>query len=91
MDTFIKRILDKYNLNILFDKIYISSEMKLAKPDISFFNYVLDKENINPKEVLFIDDNIKNIEGAKKVKIDSILFKNNIELIDKIKILEKDE
>ena len=65
--------------------------MKLAKPDISFFNYVLDKENINPKEVLFIDDNIKNIEGAKKVKIDSILFKNNIELIDKIKILEKDE
>lgn len=76
IDTFLRRILDKNNLYCLFDKIYISSEIKLAKPSLDFFNYVLKKENINPSDVIFIDDNLKNVNAAKEIGIESLVFKD---------------
>ena len=84
MDTFLKRILSQHNLYELFDKIYISSEMKLIKPNIEFFNYVLNDNNIDPNNAIFIDDNIKNVEGAKKAGIDAILFTNTTDLKEKL-------
>jgi FMN phosphatase YigB (HAD superfamily) len=50
----------------------------VKKPDPQFFKIYLEKNNIDPKTepIIFIDDNVKNIEAAQGVGIDAILFKN---------------
>lgn len=48
-----------------FDKVYLSYEMKLLKPDPAIFEAVLDDAGIEARETLFIDDGTRNIETAR--------------------------
>lgn len=50
-----------------FIKAYYSHEMGLRKPYPESFQFILDEQHLKPEETLFIDDTLKNIEGAKKV------------------------
>ncbi|MCF0200863.1 MAG: HAD family phosphatase [Bacteroidales bacterium] len=53
----------------LFNKAYFSFDVHLEKPDPRFFELILDHENLNPAETLFIDDTLENIEAARKLGI----------------------
>jgi 2-haloacid dehalogenase len=57
-----------------FEGIVVSGEEKTLKPHPGFYKILLDRYRINPATAVFIDDNIKNIDGAKKVGIDGIHF-----------------
>jgi FMN phosphatase YigB (HAD superfamily) len=57
------------NLNGYFEKIYLSYEIHLRKPDAEIFTYVLDQNQLDPAETLFIDDSPQHLEGAKKLGI----------------------
>ena len=52
-----------------FEHIYLSYEMKMAKPDVEIFQKVLDDTGINPKETLFIDDSEANCRTAETLGI----------------------
>ena len=39
---FLRRILKNHDLYQLFDKVFISSEMKIAKPNKEFFEFLAD-------------------------------------------------
>ena len=52
-----------------FEKIYLSYEMKMAKPDAEIFQAVLDDANILPEETLFLDDSPANCETARSLVI----------------------
>lgn len=54
------------NFDDLFEKAWYSHIIKMRKPDISAFQFVTDKSNIDKKETLFIDDALVNVEGAIK-------------------------
>jgi len=43
----------------------ISSEVKLSKPDIRIFNYILNEYSLNPEESLYIDDMEENVKAAE--------------------------
>jgi putative hydrolase of the HAD superfamily len=51
----------------LFEKVYLSFEIGMRKPDAEFYNYVLNDAAININETILIDDNPKNVEGAIKI------------------------
>ena len=53
----------------LFDKMYLSHEIGVRKPNIKAFQFILKQQKLNPNEVLFIDDSPQHIEGAKKLGI----------------------
>lgn len=57
------------DLSSFFEKVYLSYEIKLRKPDAEIFQYVLDNNQLDPAETLFIDDSPQHIEGAKKLGI----------------------
>jgi len=84
VSTFLNNILNKYQLKDLFNDIFISSEMGLAKPDKKFFEYVLNKIQADKSQMIFIDDNIRNVNSAKDLGITSILFENTNDIRDKI-------
>ena len=62
----------KTNFNQHFTKAYYSQKMGLRKPYPESFLYIINEQNLVPAETLFIDDTIKNIEGAKSVGLKTI-------------------
>lgn len=74
----------QYHLNYLFEKRFFSYKMRVRKPNEKIFNLTLRKLKLTPRQILFIDDKPENIEGAKKLGIQSILFKNNKDLIEQL-------
>lgn len=47
------------------DALYESWRMGIAKPSPLFFRYILEKEGVEAKDVVFIDDKLKNVEAAR--------------------------
>lgn len=60
-------------LNI-FDGIVVSGEENMIKPDPEFFKLLCKRYNIEPQTSVFIDDSEKNIESAKELGFNTILF-----------------
>lgn len=52
-----------------FERIFLSFEMKMAKPDAEIFQKVLDDTGILPQETLFIDDSDANCRTAEVLGI----------------------
>ena len=63
-----------------FDPCLISSEIDVRKPDLKAYELLLLKLNLPAGEVIFIDDRAENIEAAKKLGLDGILFKSHQQL-----------
>lgn len=59
-----------------FEGIVVSGVEKTRKPRAEFFQILFDRYNITPTEALFIDDNVKNIEGARSIGLNTIIFKD---------------
>ena len=60
-------LLDSY-----FHKAYYSHVMKKRKPNADIFEQVLTENSLLPHETLFLDDNLANIEGARKLGIQTV-------------------
>ena len=89
VSIFLRRILKENNLYELFNEVYISGEIKLIKPYKEYFNYVIEKEDLDPSMCIMIDDNKKNIEGAISCNLNGIVFTNNKDLKEKLDIFLK--
>ena len=59
-----------------FDGMIISGEVKLIKPDPQIYQLAIKKFNLVPKETIFIDDNIDNINSAHTIGFKTIHLKD---------------
>jgi putative hydrolase of the HAD superfamily len=64
----------------LFDKMYLSHEVGLRKPNTTIFEYILKEQNLQAHEVFFIDDSPQHIESANKLGIKTHHLKNGEEI-----------
>lgn len=71
------RVFRNVGLRDYFSSFVMSSILGVVKPNEKMFNTALSELNIRSEEALFIDDNIKNVEGASKLGINSILMLRN--------------
>lgn len=78
----IKRKLGYYEL---FDPLLLSYEIGIKKPDPKAYHILLERLQIPPKEILFIDNAPPNVEAAKSLGFDAILFTNTQQLIEELK------
>lgn len=51
----------------------------MAKPDPEIYEYLFETYKLKPEECFFIDDLSANIETAKKLGMDGIVFTGNID------------
>ena len=85
-----KKYLSKiYNLKELFPVRIFSCDVKTRKPESKIFRITLNKLRVKPEETWFIDDKRVNIQGAKKLGMKTILFKNNRQTIRELEKLLK--
>lgn len=66
----------------LFEKTYFSYELGMRKPDEDIFQHVITDAGIRPKETVFIDDFLENIETARKLGFGTIHLKAPLTLTD---------
>jgi len=59
-----------------FDKAFMSTELKMLKPDLEIYSKVLEELNCFPNETIFIDDKIENVAAANKLGINGLHFSN---------------
>ncbi|RYY59649.1 MAG: HAD family phosphatase, partial [Chitinophagaceae bacterium] len=57
------------------------------KPFPEFYQRLLDRYNVKPEDAVFIDDNFRNVEAARKMGIESIHFTSPDNLREELKRL----
>ena len=65
---------DKFLPLRFFDGAIVSSDIKMMKPDPEIFQYAMDRYGLRKEECLFVDDSMKNVEGAKSFGIHAHQF-----------------
>lgn len=60
----------------LVDGAVLSYQEHLVKPDEKIYELICTRYEINPKEAVFLDDVIKNIEGARAYGLHAIHFQS---------------
>jgi putative hydrolase of the HAD superfamily len=79
-------MLDKMDFANSFDKTYASAHLGHAKPNKDFFSTIFKElEKIQRNEILFIDDSIENIKGAKNFGIHAELYTSFEDFKEKMK------
>lgn len=56
----------------------------LEKPDPKIYEYLLEKVRLPAQDIVFIDDLPKNVEAAKRMGIDAILFVSQAQLQEEL-------
>lgn len=89
--SFVKDFINShFDINYL-DDLIISAEINKIKPNLDFYEFILDKYKINANELLFLDDNIKNINSANVLGIKTIKVEKNNDLVSEIEFYIKDK
>lgn len=70
----LENVFKKAGMRDYFSSFVVSSIKGILKPDELMYKSALDELNVLPHEAIFIDDNIKNCDGAKKLGIESFLL-----------------
>lgn len=60
-----------------FDKLYVSCELGLSKPNKEIYQFVIDDQKIKPEETIFVDDRQQNLTGASAVGMHTHFVSNN--------------
>jgi HAD superfamily hydrolase (TIGR01509 family) len=66
----------------VFDAVYASHLIGLAKPDPAFYTYILEHEGSSADRAVFVDDFPENIAAARALGIRSFLFTDAEKLND---------
>ena len=67
----------------LFDGLVFSGPIGLTKPNREIFEYLLKKYQLNAEECIFIDDTLRNIQGAEALGFQTYLFDGDAEKLRK--------
>lgn len=67
-----------------FERVFVSHKMGARKPEPRCYRMVLDYLQVEPRHVLFIDDSLQNVEGAKALGIHAVQMTTTEELIPKL-------
>lgn len=64
-----------------FDGIVVSADIHIIKPDIRIYQHLLETYQLQAEECLFIDDRQENIDAAKRIGMQGVVFRNNYDEI----------
>lgn len=74
-DRYVKLIRD-FGFYEPFEPCLLSCEIGFQKPDLQAYELLLKSMKLPAEEIVFIDDKTENVDAAKKVGIDAIIFES---------------
>jgi len=67
-----------------FDRIFVSSELGFRKPERAAFDAVSDTIEVAPRNILFFDDTLENVEGARRAALNAVLVTRPADLLSAV-------
>lgn len=73
-DYYTQEFYERYGIHFtdLFDRVFVSHEIGIHKPDAGIYTYVLGNTDIIASETVFFDDSLANIQAAELLGIRGI-------------------
>jgi len=71
----------------LFEGILVSGEEKMKKPEAAIYQRFCEKFDTSPDHLLFIDDSLKNVRGAKDEGWKAVQFESADKLKEDLKVM----
>ncbi len=73
---------ERWKITDAFDEMVISAEVGIVKPDARIYRLALERLQVAPHELVFVDDFIENIDGGKAVGLHTIHFRTPQQAIE---------
>ncbi|MCI0710355.1 MAG: HAD family phosphatase [Chloroflexi bacterium] len=70
-----------YGFEDITDFIVYSHEVGMSKPDKHVYKLTCERLKLPPAEVIFVDDHIECVDGARAIGMHGVLFENNEQTI----------
>lgn len=67
-------------LDVIFRKCFLSYQMKVLKPSASFYKKVMEEIGCSSEEMIFIDDSLRNVEGAIEAGLPAVYYEPGSDL-----------
>ena len=61
-------------IGALFERVFVSGELLLLKPDPAIYRYVADELGVDPAAMAFVDNREANVRGAESIGIASHVY-----------------
>lgn len=78
---------DVWEIDEIFDHIFISAELGMAKPDDVIYQHVIEELGDRPEEMVFIDDFPENVQAARKNGLNAIHFRSREQALGELREL----
>lgn len=62
------------DVEVVFDVYVNSAAVGCSKPDPEIFHLTLKRLNVAPKQAVFLDDNLRNVDSAREIGLHAIQF-----------------
>jgi HAD superfamily hydrolase (TIGR01509 family) len=73
-EPWMEPLLERFGYRSQFDHLYLSYQTHIEKPSAQAYQAMLDDLGLREQEILFIDDQVRNVRAAEKLGIDAIPF-----------------
>ena len=80
-------IAGKFALGDAADDLVISAEVGVAKPDPRIYELATTRLGVRPEETIFVDDFVRNIDGARRFGMQAVHFRNREQTIADVRAL----
>ena len=70
-----------------FKEIYVSSTIGLRKPEAEAYDYVVRAIGVSADRIVFFDDVLENIEGARARGLQAVHVKSSADVADALAVL----
>ena len=73
---------DRFEFLDWFEVVIVSGDVGLIKPDPAIYHLTMERIGRQPEECLFIDDNQVNVDAARDIGMDALLFESPEQLAE---------
>lgn len=80
--TRLNQDLNNHGLGGMFDGIFNSSELGVAKPADAYFQEVMKRLRIRGEGIIYVDDSATNVQAAKRLNFRSHHYQNHARLVE---------
>lgn len=84
IDERLSKLIRDFGFYDPFNPCLLSCEIGVEKPDPKAYQILLDKLELPARKILFIDDSPENVESARNIGIDAILFVSTEQLREEL-------
>jgi HAD superfamily hydrolase (TIGR01509 family) len=90
-DDLRQMIEEVWQIDDAFDRLVISAEIGLVKPDQEIFHWLISQLGIEPAKAVFVDDFLHNVEGARAAGLIAIHFQSADQALGELQALLQTE